>query len=511
MLLSLRSLLEVAAPALRDANQAAGKSVTISVVAGDAIWIGFVVAGAVDLSTSCADTAGGGTNAYSVDAALDGNSGWSMYSFHAVAKATETIIVTITNPYTASARTFYHVEAGCASVGLVDGAAVTNLDGAAVTTHPSANLTTTNPNDVIISFWVQADVGTTISENGTGFTRRITQGGMGTFDKVVTSNGTYNESVISTVATVYGSILIAFKAAPTSISGSGGTVQAIQTFAGTGTCAAPLSGNGGTTQAIQTIAGSGTCAGVAPLTGTGATVQAVQTINGSGTCYAAPLTGTGATVQAIQAIAGVGTCQIDTRVPLVKAAVNGIFDGARVKLERVFMPTWGDTGPGSVVLFEGNVAACDPSSTAVKLTIKSELERLNTVLPRYLYQPACGHVLYGAGCGISRAAWTVSGTVLAGATTTTLPSARGEATGYFNLGVLVMTSGAAMGSRRSVRAFSGGAFTLALPLPVAPAPGDTFTVYPGCDHSLGASGCARFSNQNRYRGFPNVPRSETAR
>lgn len=322
MLLALRSLLEVAGPSLRDANQAAGKSVTISVVAGDAIWIGFVVAGAVDLSTSCADTAGGGTNAYSVDAALDGNSGWSMYSFHAVAKATETITVTITNPYTASTRTFYHVEAGCASVGLVDGAAVTNLDGAAVTTHPSANLTTTNPNDVIISFWVQADVGTTISENGTGFTRRITQGGMGTFDKVVTSIGTYNESVISTVATVYGSILVAFKAAPTSISGSGGTIQAIQTFAGTGTCAAPLSGSGGTTQAIQTIAGTGTCAGVAPLTGTGATVQAVQTITGSGTCYAAPLTGTGATVQSIQTIAGAGTCSESGRPLTVTLYAN---------------------------------------------------------------------------------------------------------------------------------------------------------------------------------------------
>ena len=307
MLLALRSLLEVAGPSLRDANQAAGKSVTISVVAGDAIWIGFVVAGAVDLSTSCADTAGGGTNAYTVDAALDGNSGWSMYSFHAVAKATETITVTITNPYTASARTFYHVEAGCASVGLVDGAAVTNLDGAAVTTHPSANLTTTNPNDVIISFWIQADVGTTIGENGTGFTRRITQGGMGTFDRVVTTYGTYNESVISTVATVYGSILVAFKAAPTSISGSGGTVQAVQTLAGTGTCAAPLSGSGGTTQAIQTLAGTGNCTAV---TGSGGTIQAIQTISGTGTCAAAaPLTGSGGTIQSVQSVSGSGYCQ----------------------------------------------------------------------------------------------------------------------------------------------------------------------------------------------------------
>jgi len=198
-------------------------------------------------------------------------------------------------------------------------------------------------------------------------------------------------------------------------------------------------------------------------------------------------------------------------VPLVRAALNGTFDGARVILERVFMPTWGDTSPGSVVLFEGNVAGCDPSSTSVKLTIKSELERLNTVLPRYLYMPACGHTVYSAGCGLNKTAWTVTGIVGAGATATSVPSNRAEAGGYFDLGVMVFTSGPALGSRRGVRAYAGGLFVPSIPLPVAPQPGDTFTVCPGCDHSLGAKGCGKFSNQTRFRGFPYVPRPETTR
>jgi uncharacterized phage protein (TIGR02218 family) len=198
-------------------------------------------------------------------------------------------------------------------------------------------------------------------------------------------------------------------------------------------------------------------------------------------------------------------------IPLVQAACNGIFDGCRVLLERVFMPTWGDTTPGSVVLFEGNVSGCEPSSTSVHLTIKSELERLNVALPKYLYQPACGHVLYGAGCGIDKSAWTVTGIVSAGATTTSVPSDRGEAAGYFNLGVMRFTSGACLGARRSVRSFTGGVVVPALPLPSSPATGDTFVIYPGCDHTMGAAGCARFANLNRYRGFPWIPRPETAR
>ncbi len=198
-------------------------------------------------------------------------------------------------------------------------------------------------------------------------------------------------------------------------------------------------------------------------------------------------------------------------ISMVRAAMNGAFDGARVKLERVFMLNWGDTTPGSVVLFEGNVAGVDPGSTQIKLQVKSELDRLNVAMPRYLYQPACGHTVYNAGCGLVKATWTVTGTATGTPTTTTIPSARAEATGYFNLGVLVMTSGASAGARRAVRSFAGGLFTLTLPLPAAPAPGDTFSVFPGCDRSLGAQGCTKFSNTPRFRGMPWVPRPETVR
>jgi uncharacterized phage protein (TIGR02218 family) len=198
-------------------------------------------------------------------------------------------------------------------------------------------------------------------------------------------------------------------------------------------------------------------------------------------------------------------------ISMTRAAMNGVFDGARVKLERVFMPTWGDTSPGTVILFEGAVAGVDPSSTEIRLVVKSELDKLNVAMPRNVFMPACGHVLYGPGCGVVKAAYTVTGTVGAGATTTSVPSNRAEAADYFRLGVMVFTSGPCAGSRRAVRAYSGGTFTPVVPLPAAPANENTFSVAPGCDHSTGAQGCAKFANLNRFRGFPYVPRPETAR
>lgn len=211
----------------------------------------------------------------------------------------------------------------------------------------------------------------------------------------------------------------------------------------------------------------------------------------------------------LELLCGDGAAQL-LGIPLVQSAANGALDGARIKLERVFMPKWGDTSAGSIVLFEGNVAGVEPSSTAVKLTVKSELERLNVQMPRHLYQPGCNHAVYDTGCALVKATYTVTGTATGTPTTTTIPSARAEANGYFNLGVLTVTSGAAAGARRAVKDFTGGTFTLALPLPTAMAPGDTFSVYPGCDKTRGTCN-TKFANLGRFRGFPFVPRPETAR
>ncbi len=56
---------------------------------------------------------------------------------------------------------------------------------------------------------------------------------------------------------------------------------------------------------------------------------------------------------------------------------------------------------------------------------------------------------------------------------------------------------------------AGSALVLGYPLQSPPAPGDTFTVYQGCDHTPGA--CAgKFNNLANFRGFPYVPPPQMA-
>jgi uncharacterized phage protein (TIGR02218 family) len=174
-------------------------------------------------------------------------------------------------------------------------------------------------------------------------------------------------------------------------------------------------------------------------------------------------------------------------------------------VERVFSQYAGDTSLGSVVLFEGNCAGVDPSSTQVVLHVKSDLELLQNQMPRILFQPGCANCFGDTGCGISLTGLTVSGTATGVPTSAVIPSA---VSGSYALGVLVMTSGVASGSRRTVSASASGTFTLTVPLPQTPAAGDTFTVYPGCARTKAA--CAAYSNSNNYQGFPYVPEASTS-
>ena len=205
-----------------------------------------------------------------------------------------------------------------------------------------------------------------------------------------------------------------------------------------------------------------------------------------------------------------GTVQLGG-VSMAKAALNGSFDGALVKLERIFMPTWGDTSYGTVILFEGSIAGIQPSSTKIQFTAKSMLEDLNVAMPRNCFTPSCMNRVYDLACGLNRATYTVSGTLDTVTNLTTVyDAALTQAADYFTLGTLVLNSGVCAGSRRAVKAFASGTVTLSVPLPALPSVGDSFSIYPGCSRTM-AICQSKFSNQTRFRGTPFVPRPETAR
>jgi uncharacterized phage protein (TIGR02218 family) len=135
-------------------------------------------------------------------------------------------------------------------------------------------------------------------------------------------------------------------------------------------------------------------------------------------------------------------------------------------------------------------------------------------MPRNLWQPGCVNSLGDASCGVDLSAFAVTGAALAGSTASVVGADIANAvSGYFDQGKITFTGGALTGLSRSVkqcRFGAPGAISLMAPFPSAPAAGDGFAIYPGCDKTLGANGCPKFANQARFRGFPFIPVPETA-
>lgn len=196
------------------------------------------------------------------------------------------------------------------------------------------------------------------------------------------------------------------------------------------------------------------------------------------------------------------------------AADMGVFDGAEVLVQRVFMVTFGDTSFGPITLFRGAIARVQSSSTDAKFTIESDMAKLTAQMPRNLFMPACAHVLFDAGCTLDRASFVVTGAVAGGGTPTTVLFRTNltEADHYFRLGVLTWTSGAMAGTHWPVKSYlnANGLVGTGLAMPHAPEVGDTFEIIPGCDKSQGTCD-TKFSNIDHFRGFPFVPAPEAAR
>ncbi len=195
-------------------------------------------------------------------------------------------------------------------------------------------------------------------------------------------------------------------------------------------------------------------------------------------------------------------------IPFLQAVRNGVLDGCTVRRDRAFLTAWDAPPIGWVTLFKGRVATVDAvGRTTAQITVASDLVLLDVDMPRNLYGPCCNHVLFDSGCGLVKNAWGAAGTVGAGATALAVPWA--QASAAYAQGTITFTSGANTGATANIKGAGAGALTLSYPLPAVPAPGDGFTAYQGCDHTL-ATCRGTFNNGANFRGFPFVPVPETA-
>jgi len=209
-------------------------------------------------------------------------------------------------------------------------------------------------------------------------------------------------------------------------------------------------------------------------------------------------------------IAALATDTISAGAPFLQALRDGSFDGCEIQRNRVFFSdTIGGTAIGDVLLFKGRLGVIDEiGRTTAKLTVNSDLVLLDIDMPRNVYQPTCLHTLYDSGCTLVKNAFGTNGAVGSGSTASVINWTGANLN--FQQGSITFTSGVNVGATATVGSVAAGiSLTLLYPLESAPASGDTFTVYFGCNHTPGTCQ-SKFNNLANFRGFPYVPPPQMA-
>ncbi|MBV8936684.1 MAG: DUF2163 domain-containing protein [Alphaproteobacteria bacterium] len=197
-------------------------------------------------------------------------------------------------------------------------------------------------------------------------------------------------------------------------------------------------------------------------------------------------------------------------VPFLQAAWQGQLDGALLQLERAFMPSYGDTSPGTVILFAGRISDIECTRTGVDLKCRSHLELLNIQMPRRLWQASCTHAFGDAMCQFDRSSMQAIFPAGPGSTPVQIAtSVTPSPPSLYIQGSLIGVTGANAGSSRTVASMSGGWVYVKLAFLSPISPGDQFQLLPGCDRTV--STCTNvFNNAIHFGGFPNIPTPETA-
>jgi uncharacterized phage protein (TIGR02218 family) len=177
----------------------------------------------------------------------------------------------------------------------------------------------------------------------------------------------------------------------------------------------------------------------------------------------------------------------------------GLFDAAAVQI--YIVDRLNLTGaPG--LLFTGSIADITYNvENQVVFDVKGPAA-FAKVLMTQKRSPMCRTDLFSTLCGVDKTSYDVSTSVDAVATsfTFTVTGSLAQADGYFNQGVLVSASGSSFEIANWVQ--STQTITTYLPCSRILTAGDNLTLYPGCDKTLGATGCAKFSNQLNFQGEP---------
>lgn len=161
-----------------------------------------------------------------------------------------------------------------------------------------------------------------------------------------------------------------------------------------------------------------------------------------------------------------------------------------------------------VSLWKGRIINVTWSPTKAMLTcepIRTSVQRIGL---RRTFQLQCPHALYSQMCGASKALNELIGTVQSiSGSSVNITGVSVYPVNYFAGGYIeYLSSQFITNERRMITSNPGSTNQINLVFPANNLQiGDEVRVYPGCDHTLGSNGCAKFNNTINYGGKPYTP------
>ena len=158
-------------------------------------------------------------------------------------------------------------------------------------------------------------------------------------------------------------------------------------------------------------------------------------------------------------------------------------------------------------LWSGRIVSVrwDPEENQATITHSPTYASLQRNGLRRKYQANCPLVLYGLACSVNREAFKLVTTVgIISGLALTATGLGAQPDGYWNGGFIEYVPQGGMLERVGIRSHAGGVVQLSRP-PQYLAAGMAVSIFPGCDRTTGANGCAKFGNLPNYGGFPHFP------
>lgn len=207
--------------------------------------------------------------------------------------------------------------------------------------------------------------------------------------------------------------------------------------------------------------------------------------------------------------------EYQARLPWPKALLLGYLDGATISRDRAIATAWADDlsypWMGVMPMFDGIVAGLSSvGRQTATISVKSEMNVLDTQMPRDLFRTRCKNQWGDLQCGIDQSVFATTVTIASGAPTATFLPWTGASADYVD-GKVQMDNGDSVVRVRQIQRADATGLWLVYPLDFLPVIGSTFTAFPGCAGTM--TRCEDFHGptwMDRFKGFPFIPVAESA-